>query len=278
MAEALGLGQQSAYRRYHSGATNEEEYQAIVEQQRRLRQVVVNGTEYPNATAAARAEGLAYTAVLAMVEGQRPPATARLHPPYEWDGIEYATLRDMAKAHNITVGAARARLLKKKRWLKGLKNMPKQRAKTIWYDGIKFDSHAEGDRYLFLLSHQQSGIIAGLECHPFYVLQEAVNLPATLISKASRLQSVTYTPDFSYYYHGVLVIEDVKGRYGFTRANYANGKAGKPIIEASARLRHRLLIGKLATLGEPFVFVIVTEATYWHEELPKKRTRKNAKT
>jgi len=70
-------------------------------------------------------------------------------------------------------------------------------------------------------------------------------LSENLLRPAKKAQAITYTPDFSYIYQGVLVVEDVKGAT----------KKGEPIIYPEAKLRHRLF----QLLYPEIVFCIVTK-------------------
>lgn len=81
-------------------------------------------------------------------------------------------------------------------------------AKTVWIDGIKFDSKAEGRRYVDLKIMLQAGVIRDLACHTTYPLQEGFNLP-----NGRRVRPITWTDDFSYYdlEKQEHVVEDVKG-------------------------------------------------------------------
>ena len=69
---------------------------------------------------------------------------------------------------------------------------------TIMF-GLKFDSKAEAERYLQLLSREQAGEITELEHHAVYRLE--VN--GALICN--------YESDFRYRENGAIIVEDVKG-------------------------------------------------------------------
>lgn len=69
-------------------------------------------------------------------------------------------------------------------------------------NGITFDSMAEMRRYLELKMLEKSGVIAGLELQPKFLL-----IPKT--EKGGR--AVYYIADFKYTKDGKTVYEDVKG-------------------------------------------------------------------
>ena len=82
----------------------------------------------------------------------------------------------------------------------------KYNAKKVKYDGITFDSLAEGKRYLILSNLLKGGIISGLELQPkFKIIID--NAPV----KYSNGRIMTYTADFSYIENGERITEDVKG-------------------------------------------------------------------
>lgn len=86
--------------------------------------------------------------------------------------------------------------------------MAKQgRGTKVSYNGITFDSQIEGQRYLQLLSMEQSGEISELVCHPKFELQ-----PAYKNMQGKRIQAITYSADFQYIENGQLIVEDVKPR------------------------------------------------------------------
>lgn len=67
------------------------------------------------------------------------------------------------------------------------------------FDGYRFDSKTEFQRYLTLKAMEQSGLIEGLRVHPEYPL----NAPnGELIGK--------YISDFDYQQDGKLIVEDCK--------------------------------------------------------------------
>ncbi len=73
-------------------------------------------------------------------------------------------------------------------------------SKPILIHGQWFDSHAEGFRYMELLSMQQRGEISDLEAHPTYQFE------------ANGKHIGTYTPDYRYQQDGALVVEELKNK------------------------------------------------------------------
>lgn len=96
--------------------------------------------------------------------------------------------------------------------------------KTI-IDGIKFDSKAEGRRYVELKLRQRTSHISSLVCHPKFDLQPSFK------KNGKTIRAITWSADFSYWFNGKRIIEDVKP---------FNKKKGKFIIEPAAILRHKL--------------------------------------
>ena len=89
--------------------------------------------------------------------------------------------------------------------------------KKVVYNGIKFDSEREGNRYLFLCEQQRQGLITDLWVHPKYELIPKVGHIETEQLKTKTKQkivvdqlAITYTADFLYRKNGKLVVEDVK--------------------------------------------------------------------
>lgn len=86
----------------------------------------------------------------------------------------------------------------------------KYNAKPVEFDGIRFDSTAEYNRYRELVLLEKSGAIWGLTVHPRFELLPAVK------REGVRWRAVTYVGDFEYYddnnpYPPTHVVEDVKG-------------------------------------------------------------------
>ena len=109
----------------------------------------------------------------------------------------------------------------------GVKMRPqkKHNNKRVTIDGIKFASNAEGRRYVELKLRQKLGDISSLVCHPKFELQPG------FIKNGKTVQKITWSADFSYYFNGKRVIEDVKPW---------NVKRQEFVIEGTAKLRHKL--------------------------------------
>lgn len=92
--------------------------------------------------------------------------------------------------------------------------MNKFRNKRNIYDGIKFDSLAERDRYIELLLMQKAGKISGLKVHGkelTYTILKSFKY-TTFNGEIKTHRAITYIPDFGYYIDGVWIVEDVKGQ------------------------------------------------------------------
>lgn len=106
----------------------------------------------------------------------------------------------------------------------------KQNKQSKWhntpceYNGIKFDSHKERDRYIFLKSLEDKGVISDLKCQVRYTVIPAVygereveyyteklHVKKTKIEKYTRQQAAYYYADFVYTFNDETIIEDVKG-------------------------------------------------------------------
>jgi hypothetical protein len=84
--------------------------------------------------------------------------------------------------------------------------MSKYRNRPVTIDGIRFDSQAEGNRYLILKSRHRVGEIHKLRTHPRYTLLDAFEC------KGVKYRAIVYEGDFEYIENGVTVVEDVKGK------------------------------------------------------------------
>lgn len=89
--------------------------------------------------------------------------------------------------------------------------------KTVEWNGLKFDSRKEMERYLFLLEAKEQGLIHTLQRQVKFELIPAVketyieHLKTKDKEKVRTLQlAITYTCDFAYYKGDEYVIEDVK--------------------------------------------------------------------
>lgn len=69
------------------------------------------------------------------------------------------------------------------------------------YDGIKFHSGKEGNRYLYLKMLLQKGEIKNLELQKVF----------EILSGNDRFRPITYKADFVYEQDGETIVEDVKG-------------------------------------------------------------------
>lgn len=77
--------------------------------------------------------------------------------------------------------------------------------KKVEYDGIKFDSTKEKNRYIGLKQLEKLGVIQSLQRQVKYELQPSFKL------NGKTIRSITYIADFVYIQDGVEVIEDTKG-------------------------------------------------------------------
>ena len=77
--------------------------------------------------------------------------------------------------------------------------------KKVEYDGIKFDSIKEKNRYIGLKQLEKLGVIQNLQRQVKYELQPSFKL------NKKTIRAITYIADFVYLQDGVEVIEDVKG-------------------------------------------------------------------
>lgn len=83
-------------------------------------------------------------------------------------------------------------------------------AKKVDYDGHRFDSTKERNRYIELKDLESKGIIQNLKIQPEYELQEKFR------DKQNRaIRSITYKADFAYYdtRTNENIVEDVKSPY-----------------------------------------------------------------
>ena len=103
----------------------------------------------------------------------------------------------------------------------------KQNKQSKWhntpceYNGIKFDSHKERDRYIFLKSLEDKGVISDLKrqvrytvCPAVYGEREVQLKTKTKIEKYTRQIASYYYADFTYMLNGELIVEDIKGAEG----------------------------------------------------------------
>ena len=86
--------------------------------------------------------------------------------------------------------------------------MNKYKNKKVEYDGHKFDSHLEMERYKQLKLLEKVGKIHNLILQPKFELQPSFKY------KGKPFRAITYVADFKYY-DGCMkdfIIEDVKGK------------------------------------------------------------------
>lgn len=100
--------------------------------------------------------------------------------------------------------------------------------KKVEYDGLKFDSKKEMQRYIVLKKAEEDGLISDLKLQPKYELIPAVKEMVTkqLKTKTKEVERtiqlpITYSADFSYYKDGVYVVEDVKASPNFASLDKA---------------------------------------------------------
>ena len=100
-------------------------------------------------------------------------------------------------------------------------NIPKKGNKykneKVEFDGIKFDSKRERDRYMVLKDAERRGVISELKCQLKFTL-----IPAQYHEEAKQLKTkvkivdkfdfhaITYIGDFQYVKDGKIVVEDIK--------------------------------------------------------------------
>lgn len=97
------------------------------------------------------------------------------------------------------------------------KGKTKYRNTKVEYDGLKFDSKKEMQRYIVLKEAQELGIISNLKTQVRYELVPAVKETYIKHLKTKDKECVrtvqlpiTYTCDFEYTKNGEVIIEDVK--------------------------------------------------------------------
>lgn len=94
----------------------------------------------------------------------------------------------------------------------------KYKNEKVEFDGFKFDSKRERDRYIILKNAEGKGTISELKLQPTFTLIEAIYHEETVQLK-TKIKTVrrcdqlpiTYKADFSYIKDGKLTVEDVKG-------------------------------------------------------------------
>lgn len=139
--------------------------------------------------------------------------------------------------------------------------MARQRSRKVRIGEFVFDSQHEANRYMFLLSQAQAGVITDFQPRPIPIeIAPFIILPKNELRHAKVIrQSRVYTPDFSYTYQGVEVFEDVKASYS---KNNKKRKKGAAIVSEASRLRMRLVQGQRPNC----VVVMVMVVTWWWGE------------
>ena len=85
----------------------------------------------------------------------------------------------------------------------------KYKNQKIEYDGLKFDSKKESERYETLRDMQKKGEISELKCQVKFILADGVKF----VHERKRKTALRYSADFTYTQNGALVVEDVKSDY-----------------------------------------------------------------
>lgn len=107
----------------------------------------------------------------------------------------------------------------------------KHRNKRTEIGGVKFDSKAEGARFVELRRMQEAGLISNLKRQVSFELAPAVRIPG----KRRMSPPLRYFADFTYEQDGKTIIEDVKGQdkvtEGFRIKRHLMAVLGYTIIE-----------------------------------------------
>jgi hypothetical protein len=91
---------------------------------------------------------------------------------------------------------------------------------AVIVDKIRFDSRGEGQRYLELKDLKKAGVIKEFELQPQFELQPAFDKVLPNDEKI-HYRPISYFADFKVTYpDGSNVIEDVKGKGGFTTPDF----------------------------------------------------------
>ena len=94
----------------------------------------------------------------------------------------------------------------------------KYKNEKVEFDGIKFDSKRERDRYMVLKDAERRGVISELKCQPVFELMPAIyhdeiqhlKTKDKVVKRCDQL-AITYKGDFQYIKDGKTIVEDVKG-------------------------------------------------------------------
>lgn len=90
-------------------------------------------------------------------------------------------------------------------------NLSKYRNRKVEYDGHKFDSEFERDRYAELKLLERAGDISDLKLQPVFELIPPIKEDGKTVQRAVR-----YRADFSYLRNGELIVEDTKSEASVT--------------------------------------------------------------
>ena len=97
-------------------------------------------------------------------------------------------------------------MIRSKEWLSPMAYGNKYHNKKVIYNGIKFDSKKEKDRYITLKRLEKVGIIKELELQPKFLLLDTIHY------KGKTYPKTYYKADFKYFDNekGKYIVEDVK--------------------------------------------------------------------
>jgi hypothetical protein len=125
----------------------------------------------------------------------------------ELRGFEDWTMEDV-KRHNekINKTSSNNHFPDVKKMAQDENKKSKYGAKKCEYEGIKFDSQKERDRYIELKLLEKGGGITDLQLQVPFVLQDSFEF------NGKKILPIKYIADFTYWKNGELVIEDVKGK------------------------------------------------------------------
>lgn len=118
-------------------------------------------------------------------------------------GFEDWSMEDVIR-HNEKIKPSKKQL----DYLQAISNGKKSKygANKCSYNGIRFDSQKERDRYIELSNLQRAGVIQDLKLQVPFVLQDGFEI------NGKKVRSIKYIADFTYMQDGEVVIEDVKGK------------------------------------------------------------------
>lgn len=142
---------------------------------------------------------------------------------------------------------------------KQLKRGKKARSIKWVYQGYTFDSTDEKERYLYLETLQERGILSDLKPHPETVVNPAVVVPANDIHDTIEIKEEIYTPDFAYRWRDYFILEDVKAPR-FTKKR----KTLKARAESSSKIKYRQLQRLLARHAKRVFMLTVYHNGIWH--------------